>query len=44
MSLIRAEPVAQRALKTVELSCDLVVVGGGLAGTCCAISAARETD
>lgn len=32
---------AQRALKTVDIDCDLVVVGGGLAGTCCAITAAR---
>ena len=41
MSLLRAGPEAQRALKTVELACDLAVVGGGLAGTCCAITAAR---
>jgi hypothetical protein len=32
----------RRELHTVELCTDLVVVGGGLAGTCCAISAARE--
>lgn len=27
---------------TLELQADLVVIGGGLAGTCCAIAAARE--
>lgn len=32
----------KRALRTVELEADLIVVGGGLAGTCCAITAARE--
>lgn len=32
----------RRELKTVTHQADLVVVGGGLAGTCCAISAARE--
>ncbi len=31
-----------RSLNTVELAGDLVIVGGGLAGTCCAITAARE--
>lgn len=31
-----------RKLKTVTLSADLVVVGGGMAGVCAAISAARE--
>lgn len=33
---------ARRALRTEKLSCDLVVAGGGLAGTCCAIMAARH--
>ncbi len=32
----------RRELKTTTLEADLVVVGGGLSGTCCAISAARE--
>jgi len=32
----------RRELHTIEISADLIVVGGGLAGTCCAISAARE--
>ena len=30
-----------RPLRVEELKCDLAVVGGGLAGTCCAITAAR---
>jgi hypothetical protein len=30
-----------RPLKTVSLAADLVIVGGGLAGTCCALTAAR---
>jgi hypothetical protein len=32
----------KRELKEISLDADLVVVGGGLAGTCCAITAARE--
>ena len=31
-----------RALKTLELQYDLVVIGGGLAGVCAALTAARE--
>ena len=34
-------PAAQRNFLTKRLDCDLVVVGGGIAGTCCAITAAR---
>lgn len=34
-------PVDQRTFFTEEIDCDLVVVGGGMAGTCCAITAAR---
>lgn len=34
-------PVSSRKLKHVATESDLVVVGGGLAGTCCAITAAR---
>ena len=30
-----------RSLRVEALKCDLAVVGGGLAGTCCAITAAR---
>ncbi|MFD0893856.1 FAD-dependent oxidoreductase [Luteolibacter ambystomatis] len=35
-------PSAKRHLRTDEITADLVVIGGGLAGTCCAIAAARE--
>lgn len=34
-------PAAQRTPRTERLACDLAVVGGGMAGTCCAITAAR---
>jgi hypothetical protein len=34
-------PSPKRELKTLKLSCDLAVAGGGLAGVCCAITAAR---
>lgn len=34
-------PTEQRTLFTKEIESDLVVVGGGMAGTCCAITAAR---
>src|SRR3569832_1058063 len=39
--MLREPPTAQRELKTEHLDADLVVVGGGLAGTCCSITAAR---
>ena len=35
-------PAHKRESKLEELAADLVVVGGGLAGACCVISAARE--
>ena len=34
-------PESSRQLKTVRLDCDLAIAGGGMAGTCCAITAAR---
>jgi aspartate oxidase len=34
-------PAERRAFHTKKLDADLVVVGGGLAGSCCAITAAR---
>ena len=37
-----AEPALSRELKTVSIQADLTVIGGGLAGVCCAITAARE--
>jgi len=36
-----APPVSSRKPRTVRLDADLVIVVGGLAGTCCAITAAR---
>lgn len=40
--IIEKEEAGLRALKTEELDFDLVIVGGGLAGTCGAVTAARE--
>lgn len=37
-----APPVSHREPNTVRHDADLVVVGGGLAGVCCAVTAARE--
>ena len=34
-------PVEQREFLLQRMDCDFVVAGGGLAGTCCAITAAR---
>jgi FAD dependent oxidoreductase len=39
--MITASATGKRALRTENIQADLVVVGGGLAGTCCAITAAR---
>lgn len=39
--LNKVPPEPFRPLHTVNLQADLIVVGGGLAGTCCAIQAAR---
>jgi hypothetical protein len=35
-------PAEQRALLNQPIKNDLVIVGGGMAGTCCAITAARQ--
>ena len=37
----RESAVSSRQLRTVTHECDLAVIGGGLAGVCCAITAAR---
>jgi hypothetical protein len=39
--MIKEPGVAHRHLKQVTHTTDLVVVGGGLSGTCCAVTAAR---
>ena len=39
--LLRAEPADSRESRTVTHQADLVVVGGGMAGTCAALTAAR---
>lgn len=40
--MIIEAPAKRRYAKQVDLSTELVVVGGGLAGVCCAITAARQ--
>ena len=39
--MIKNEPVASRDLALQRLECDIAVAGGGMAGICCAITAAR---
>jgi FAD dependent oxidoreductase len=39
--MVIESPVAKRELKTETIQADLIIIGGGLAGTCCAITAAR---
>ncbi len=39
--MITEQATFKRTLKLVELNSDLVIIGGGLAGTCAAITAAR---
>ena len=39
--MVTAPPADGREFRTEELHADLVVVGGGMSGTCCAITAAR---
>lgn len=39
--MIKSESIAKREPLSISLSSDLVVVGGGLSGVCCAITAAR---
>jgi len=40
--MIVEPPASKRQLRNVSHSCDLAVIGGGLAGVCCAITAARS--
>ena len=39
--MIQSHPANSRELKTDRLACDVAVIGGGLAGVCAAITAAR---
>ncbi len=39
--MITESPALKRTLKTENIQADLIVIGGGLAGTCAAITAAR---
>jgi FAD dependent oxidoreductase len=39
--MIIEPPATRRLLRTDHLSCGLAVIGGGLSGVCCAITAAR---
>jgi hypothetical protein len=39
--MIVEPPVANRTLRSIQQSCDLAVIGGGLSGVCGAITAAR---
>ena len=40
--MIKSESTDRRSFPQERLSADLVIVGGGLSGICCAITAARE--
>lgn len=39
--MLKEQAAENRPFKTDQLNADLVVVGGGVAGTCCALTAAR---
>src|SRR3989337_1889326 len=40
--ITRSEGSSARSFHKITFGADLIVAGGGLAGTCCAITAARE--
>ncbi|RIV25408.1 FAD-dependent oxidoreductase [Fibrisoma montanum] len=39
--MLKSDATDKRSLKAIRHEADLIVVGGGLSGTCCAITAAR---
>lgn len=39
--MIKSDTISNRSLPVTPIKSDLVVVGGGLSGVCCAITAAR---
>lgn len=39
--MLKENAVHSRELKTENLDGDLAIIGGGMAGTCCALTAAR---
>src|SRR5215212_5998924 len=39
--LLMSELPAKRSIPQTRITCDLAVVGGGMAGVCCALTAAR---
>lgn len=40
--MIKEAHEEKRAARTIELNTDLAIVGGGMAGVCCAVTAARQ--
>jgi hypothetical protein len=40
--MIKEAPVERRHVKQINLDTELTVIGGGLAGVCCAVTAARK--
>ncbi|MGB7156524.1 MAG: FAD-dependent oxidoreductase, partial [Tepidisphaeraceae bacterium] len=40
--MLVAPPAERREFRTARLDCDLAIVGGGMAGVCCAVTAARQ--
>ena len=40
--MLREPPTERRECRETVLDCDLAIIGGGIAGVCCAVTAARE--
>ena len=40
--MLKSDAQADRALKSIDIESDLVIIGGGMAGSCGAITAARQ--